>query len=195
MASEIADSPAEGSLQPAGDFETLALPHMQDLFRSAASILGNRTEAEDAVQEAYLQAWKSFERFTPGTNCRAWLFGILFHVISHQRRKWLSRFILREPKTFEDTTAYTAPMPENLTDQEVLAALRGIPEQFAAVILLADVQEFSYKEIHESLGIPIGTVMSRLSRGRQLLRAQLANLAPATSVGTGTARAVGAQLG
>lgn len=195
MASEIADGPAEGSLQPACDFETLALPHMQDLYRSAASILGNRTEAEDAVQEAYLQAWKSFERFTPGTNCRAWLFGILFHVISHHRRKWLSRFILREPKTFEDTTAYTAPVPENLTDQEVLGALRGIPEQFAAVVLLADVQEFSYKEIQESLGIPIGTVMSRLSRGRQLLRAQLANLAPVPAASTSAAHAAGAQLG
>jgi RNA polymerase sigma-70 factor (ECF subfamily) len=175
-------------------FEDLALPHTRDLFRTASSILGNATEAEDAVQEAYLQAWKSFERFTPGTNCRAWLFGILFHVISHQRRKWLSRAVLCEPKTFEDTTPYTAPVPDNLTDQEILSAFRSLPKQFAEVVMLADVQEFSYKEIQESLGIPIGTVMSRLSRGRQLLRAQLADHAPATSVRSSGVRAAGAHL-
>ncbi len=189
MFPDVADSAADGCCLPATDFETLALPHMQDLFRTAASILGNRTEAEDVVQEAYLQAWKSFERFTPGTNCRAWMFGILFHVISHHRRKWLSRFVLREPKTFEDKAAYTAPVPEKLTDEEILSALRNVPQQYAEVIVLADVQEFSYKEIQEALGIPIGTVMSRLSRGRQLLRAQLAHLAPASAARSGKAAA------
>jgi RNA polymerase sigma-70 factor, ECF subfamily len=195
MELEVAETPAEHRLQPTDDFEALALPHMQDLFRTAASTLGNRTEAEDAVQEAYLQAWKSFQRFTPGTNCRAWLFGILFHVISHQRRKWLSRFILREPKAFEERTPYTAPVPENLTDQEILSAFRRLPQQFAEAVMLADVHEFSYKEIQESLGIPIGTVMSRLSRGRQLLRAQLANLAPAPAVRSSGVRSASVQLG
>jgi RNA polymerase sigma-70 factor (ECF subfamily) len=193
MASESADNPAEGAPETVKDFEALALPHMQDLFRTAASMLRSRTEAEDAVQEAYLQAWKSFRRFTAGTNCRAWLFGILFHVISHQRRKWLSRFVLREPKTFEGRAVHTAPVPENLTDQEVLAAFKGLPQQFAEVVMLADVHEFSYKEIQESLGIPIGTVMSRLSRGRQLLRAQLASLAPVSAVRSRGVRASGAQ--
>jgi RNA polymerase sigma-70 factor, ECF subfamily len=178
MVSEVECAPVARCLPSREHFETEALPHLQDLLRTASSIMGSRTEAEDAVQEAYLQAWKSFDRYTPGTNCRAWLFGILFHVISHQRRKWLSRFVLREPQTFEDVAAYSAPVPEHLTDQEMLAALKSIPQQFAEVILLADVQEFSYKEIQQSLGIPIGTVMSRLSRGRQLLRAQLAGIAP-----------------
>ncbi len=160
---------------PAADFEAEALPHMKDLYRTAASILRSRTEAEDAVQEAYLQALKSFHRFTPGTNCRAWLFRILFHVISHQRRKWFGRFIFSEREELEQTAVYTAPVPEQLTDDEMIAAFRKLPPQFAEVVMLADVQEFSYKEIQETLGIPIGTVMSRLSRGRQLLRAQLAN--------------------
>ena len=71
-------------------FEAEALPHMDALFRAAASILHSRSEAEDAVQETYLQALKSFQRFTAGTNCRAWLFRILFHVISHHRRKWFA---------------------------------------------------------------------------------------------------------
>lgn len=193
MALEVADASQERCLQSTDEFETQALPHMQDLFRAAASILGNRTEAEDAVQEAYLQAWKSFHRFAPGTNCRAWLFGILFHVISHQRRKWLSRFVLCEPKTFEDRTPDTAPVPENLTDREILSAVSSLPQQFAEVVMLADVHEFSYKEIQQSLCIPIGTVMSRLSRGRQLLRAQLASLAPPPSVRTSGTRVAGAQ--
>ena len=175
-------------------FEDLALPHMTDLFRTAVSLLKSRAEAEDAVQEAYLQGWKSFHRFTPGTNCRAWLFGILFHVISHQRRKWYSRFVLCEPKDLEDSTVYRAPVPEYLTDQEILTAFRELPQQFAQVVLLADVHEFSYKEIQETLGIPIGTVMSRLSRGRQLLRAQLADRAPSPGVRAGGAHAVAARL-
>src|SRR6266568_4096267 len=78
------------------EFEAEALPHLNDLYRAAASMLRSRSEAEDAVQEAYLQALKSFHRYTPGTNCRAWLFGILFHVISHQRRKWFGRLVFSE---------------------------------------------------------------------------------------------------
>ncbi|HWN98290.1 MAG TPA: sigma factor, partial [Blastocatellia bacterium] len=68
------------------DFESAALPHMDDLFRTARRVLGNQSEAEDVVQETFLQAWKSFERFELGTNCRAWLYKIMFHVIQHNRR-------------------------------------------------------------------------------------------------------------
>jgi RNA polymerase sigma-70 factor (ECF subfamily) len=158
-------------------FEASALPHATDLFRTATSLLGNRTEAEDAVQETYLQAWKSFHRFTPGTNCRAWLYRVLFHVIAHQRRKWLNRFVATERTDIEQTATYSVPVPEDLTDEEILGAIRNIPQQYAEVVMLADVHEFSYKEIQETLEIPIGTVMSRLSRGRQLLRAKLQSCA------------------
>jgi RNA polymerase sigma-70 factor (ECF subfamily) len=168
-------SSQESSHTMNNEFEKYALPHLGDLYRSAASILRNKTEAEDAVQEAYLQAFKSFHRFTPGTNCRAWLFRILFHVISHQRRKWLGRLVFSEREEMEQTTAYTAPVAENLVDEDVIAAFRKLPQQYAEVVMLADVQEFSYKEIRDILGIPIGTVMSRLSRGRQLLRERLAH--------------------
>lgn len=159
-------------------FEATALPHLDDLFRTATSLLGNRTEAEDAVQECYLQAWKSFHRFTPGTNCRAWLFKILFHVVSHHRRKWLNRFRIREDPGVLEMAVATPSVPVDLTDEEIIGALQKIPQQYAEVLLLADVQEFSYKEIQDTLGIPIGTVMSRLSRGRHLLRNRLAHLAP-----------------
>ena len=86
-----------------------------------------------------------------------WLFRILFHVISHQRRKWFGRLIFSEREDLEQTTVYTPPVPEELTDDEVLAALRKIPRQFAEVVMLCDAQEFSYKEIQETLGIPIGS--------------------------------------
>ncbi len=166
------------------EFEEEAMPHINDLYRTATSILGNRTEADDIIQELYLQAWKSFDRFTPGTNCRAWLYKILFHVISHRRRQWFGyrkdRF-LEEMETVENTLTYEPPVPEELQDKEILNALRKIPEHYISVLLLADVHEFSYREIKEILGIPLGTVMSRLSRGRKLLRAQLTKFSDSQS--------------
>ncbi len=160
------------------DFEAAALPHRNELLRAATSMLGNRCEAEDIVQQVYFQAWRSFHRFTLGTNCRAWLYQILFHVVSHHRRKWINQGQLREEiENFEHTFSYEPPAPEAIRDEEVLAAFRQLPRHYAEVVLLADVHEFSYKEIRDRLGIPIGTVMSRLNRGRKILRQQLENLA------------------
>jgi len=157
-------------------FEAAALPHLNDLFRTATRILGNPTEAEDIVQETYLLAWKSFHRFEPGTDCRAWLFTIMFNAVRHYRRKWLDRKVTAETDQMLDL-AYTPPVPEQLSDVDILSALDRIPPDFRAAVLLADVEEFSYKEIAEILRVPIGTVMSRLNRGRALLRAALAGLA------------------
>ncbi|PYU88635.1 MAG: RNA polymerase subunit sigma-24 [Acidobacteria bacterium] len=166
-------------------FESAALPHLDSLYRTAAKIIGNRTEAEDLVQETYLQAWKSFHRFTPGTNCRAWLFKILFHVIHHHRRKWFSLWLRRESENaLEDLLTYEPPTPEQITDEDVLAALKKVPEDFRAVLLLADVQEFSYKEIAAMLSIPLGTVMSRLNRGRTALKTHLTPIAKSLRICT-----------
>ena len=164
---------------PTEEFESAALPHMNDLYRTAARVLGNRSEAEDLVQETYLQAWKSFHRFEPGTNCRAWLFKILFHLIQHQRRKWYRSKLVQESDEMllQDKVAYEPPVPQHLRDEDVLAALEKISVQYREVVLLADVQEFSYKEVAATLGVPVGTVMSRLSRGRKLLRAELSGIA------------------
>jgi RNA polymerase sigma-70 factor (ECF subfamily) len=156
------------------DFEKEALPHLNDLFRTARSTVRNHADAEDVVADAYVAALKSFHRFTPGTNCRAWLFSVLFHTISHHRRKWFNtRLVFSEPDQLERISPSPTPIDEELKDEEILAAFRKIPRQFADVVMLADVQDFSYKEIQEILNIPIGTVMSRLSRGRQLLRVHL----------------------
>lgn len=155
-------------------FEAEALPHFDDLYRTAVRVIGDRAEAEDLVQEAYLQAWKSFHRFELGTNCRAWLFKILFHVIHHHRRKWFNfKWVEDGEEHLKESLAYEPPIPEQITDEDLLAALNQVPETFREVVLLVDVQEFSYKEISEILKIPIGTVMSRLSRGRQALRTHL----------------------
>jgi len=175
------------------EFEAAALPHLPDLFRTAARLTGDRSRAEDVVQEVYLQAWKSFHRFTLGTNCRAWLFKILMNTLHHDRRKWFSlRSMQPAEKDFEDTLMYAPPVPEKLTDQEVLSALDRVPTEFRAVILLADVEEFSYKEVALMLEIPIGTVMSRLSRGRKLLREMLAGLARSYGIGNAPQEGKGA---
>jgi len=156
-------------------FEAEALPHAHRLFRLAMWLERDRAEAEDLVQETLMQALQSFDRYTPGTNCRAWLVTILHHVRSNRRRA--SRRLALVPDVDDriaSTTAIVPPIPEKLTDEDLLAALRTIPDQYQQVIVLCDVEEMTYKEISQALDIPVGTVMSRLHRGRTLLRAQFA---------------------
>jgi RNA polymerase sigma-70 factor (ECF subfamily) len=166
-----------------GEFEAVAVPHLHDLYRTAVHLVRDRTEAQDLVQNVYLQAWKAFHRFEPGTNCRAWLFKILFNEIRHYRRKWFSNRTVSEGEhSFEETLAYEPPIPEEIKDEDVLIALDEIPLEFREVVLLADVHEFAYKEIAETLNVPVGTVMSRLSRGRKHLRLKLASYAKARGI-------------
>ena len=165
-------------------FDQEAMPHMNELFRTASRIVGDRERAEDVVQEVFLQAWKSFDRFEPGTNCRAWLYKILFHCVHHQRRRWFRFPLLKETEEFlEANLVAPEPLPEKLTDADILRALDRISEDFRAVVLLVDVEEFAYKEVAEILKIPIGTVMSRLSRGRKALREQLSAVAASYGIG------------
>ena len=138
------------------------------------------------MQETYLQAWKSFARFTPGTNCRAWLFKILVNTIHHHRRNWFNlRRVKESAEILEQTAVCLAPVPERIAQEEILRALDLLPTDYRATVLLADVEEFSYKEIAGMLSVPIGTVMSRLSRGRKLLREQLGELARSYGIGEG----------
>jgi RNA polymerase sigma-70 factor, ECF subfamily len=169
---------------PSDEFEAAAMPHMADIYRTASRLLGAGTGADDVVQDVYLQAWKSFGQFEPGTNCRAWLFKILFHTLHHYRRKWLNlRIINRSDELLDQTAAGGPPLPDHITDEEMLAALSAVPLDYRAVVLLIDVEEFSYKEAAGILNVPIGTVMSRLSRGRKLLRDRLAGVARSYGIG------------
>jgi len=160
-------------------FEMEAMRHLDDLFRTAKRLTLNQTDAEDLVQETFMQAWKSFDHYEPGTNCRAWLYKILFNKFDHYRRKKYTQakyFQEADELTFL-SAAYSAPVNERLTDGEVIKALDKLPEHYRSVVLLADVQEFDYKEVAAILGIPIGTVMSRLNRGRAQLKKSLAKVA------------------
>jgi RNA polymerase sigma-70 factor (ECF subfamily) len=159
-------------------FEAEAMPHLNDLYRTATRLVQDRVRAEDIVQEVYYQAWRSFDRFESGTNCRAWLYQILFHCVNHHRRKWFRFPLLKETEQFLETNLmYTPPVNETLTDVAILKALDEIAADYKAVVLLVDVEEFSYKEAAEVLSVPIGTVMSRLSRGRKMLREKLTDVA------------------
>ena len=161
------------------DFEAAAMPHLADLYRTAKSLVHESSEAEDIVQEVYLEAWKSFHRFEPGTNCRAWMFKILFHRLHHFRRRLVKASKVEgfASPAEEDSLMAEPPVPQEIRDEDILRALARVPFEFRAVVLMADVEDFSYKEIAETLKIPLGTVMSRLSRGRRMLREGLAEVA------------------
>jgi RNA polymerase sigma-70 factor, ECF subfamily len=160
-------------------FEAEAMRHLNELYRTANRLTRNPTEAEDLVQETFMQAWKSFDRYEAGTNCRAWLYKILFNKFDHHRRKKYTqlKYLQEAGEEVFDKAMVVAPIPEYLTDTEVIRALDKLPEHYRSVVLLADVQEFDYKEIAEILQIPIGTVMSRLNRARTQLRKSLAQVA------------------
>ena len=161
------------------EFDRAALAHVPELLRVATRLCGNATAGEDLVQETYLQAWRSFHRFEAGTNCRAWLYKILLFTYSAQRRK-----VARQPFLVDIDTATDAallvepPTPDMLTREAVRAAFDRLPDPFRTLVLLVDVEGLTYREAAEALNVPIGTVMSRLSRGRRMLRTELAAHAP-----------------
>jgi len=151
-------------------FERSALPHLADVYRFARQ-LADEQRAHDLVQETYLRAWKYFDSFQPDTNCRAWLFRILHNAWRDAARQSRLEIPLNED---QQTTIepYYDWEDEFLTDEfsaELQQALSQVPEVYRWAILLADVEELSYQEIAEIIGSPIGTVMSRVNRGRKML--------------------------
>ncbi|MCL4821677.1 MAG: sigma-70 family RNA polymerase sigma factor [Vicinamibacteria bacterium] len=150
-----------------------ARPHFRAMYGTALRLTRNPADAEDLVQETLLRAFRGLDGYTPGTNARAWLFTIL-----HRARLDAVRRDARRPVAVElEEADAPVPPPQDLLargHEEVEAALGRVPEVYRAALLLRDVEELSYEEIARMLDVPAGTVMSRIHRGRRLLRAALA---------------------
>ncbi len=173
--SMVEQAPSRDVADARAAFEGEVLPHADRLFRLAMWFVRNRHDAEDIVQDTMIQALTSFHRFQPGTNCRAWLTTILQRIVSNRRRAAGRSIVVEDPgDRVAETAPFVPPVPQQLTDELVLGALRRLPLRFQEVILLCDVEDLSYKEAAAALTIPIGTVMSRLHRGRAQLRSELA---------------------
>ena len=168
------------------DFEREALPHLQALYAAALRMTRNEKDAEDLVQEALLRAYRFFDTFEAGTNCKAWLFRILTNVFCNQYRDRerenvilaevesssanLEQFLGGAGSSGRDTeTALLGRM----VSADVEKALAAVPSDFRMAVILADLEDFSYKEIAEIMDCPAGTVMSRLYRGRKMLQGRL----------------------
>ncbi len=170
-------------------FERDALVFTDQLYSAALRYTKNPEDARDLVQDTYLKAFTSFHQFEEGTNLRAWLYRVLTTTFINtyrkdQRRPQVAQAELEDWQLAEAQShtsdlgkSAEAEALENLPDSDIKRALQEIPEDFRMVVYLADVEGFSYKEIAEIVGIPAGTVMSRLSRGRKQLREKLADYA------------------
>jgi RNA polymerase sigma-70 factor (ECF subfamily) len=169
-------------------FAEQAMPFMDQLYSHAMRMTRNAADAEDLVQETYLKGYRGFGGFTEGTNLRAWLFRILTNSYINNYRKKQRRPHETDLGDVEDLYMYrrlggseTATLSrsaeeellDHITDSEVKDAIEALPDQYRDAVLLADVEGFAYKEIAEILDVPIGTVMSRLHRGRKRLQEEL----------------------
>jgi RNA polymerase sigma-70 factor (ECF subfamily) len=173
-------------------FAELAMPYMDGLYSAAVRMTRNRADAEDLVQETYLRGYRGFGGFQEGTNLKAWLYRILTNAYINEYRKRKRRpdesdldeveelYLYKRLGGLEAAAAGRSAEDEVLalfTDDEVKEALEDLPEGFRLAVLLADVEGFSYKEIAEILDVPIGTVMSRIHRGRKGLQKRLYDFA------------------
>lgn len=178
-------------------FDAEALPHVDALFGAAMRYTRSARDAEDLVQDTLLKAYQSFEKYQANTNCKAWLFKILTNTfINRYRKKQRERVFLvdddarplseriesRTPSELEPREESSDDAVMRLFGDEVSQALLAVPIDFRMAVILADVYDFSYRECAEIMECPIGTVMSRLYRGRRLLRAQLVEYALETGV-------------
>jgi RNA polymerase sigma-70 factor (ECF subfamily) len=167
-------------------FEEQALEHLDLLYGTALRLTGRSADAEDLVHDTYLRALRFRHRFEPGTNLKAWMFKMMFNLFVNRYRRDRRGREIREGHEREDLSARLNPDDglaptlrpeehffERLFSDDVVRALDEVPPDFRMVVILADLDGFSYRQISEILGIPVGTVMSRLHRGRRLLRTAL----------------------
>ena len=162
-------------------FEREALACLDSLYGTALRLTRNPADAEDLVQDTYVKAFRASGQFQPGTNLRAWLFTILHNTFLNQRRRAVREPVAVEADEIERAAAALPSEPEtperlllrSTLDADLQAALDSLPEAFRQAVWLRDVEEFAYAEIASMLDVPIGTVMSRISRGRKLLYEKL----------------------
>lgn len=181
-----------GNVADQATFVTDAEPFMGSLFSTAMRMTGNKQDAEDLVQDTYLRAFRSYGSFTEGTNLRAWLFRIMTNAHINRYRSKQRRPDETELDDLDDLYLYRRlndpsrygrsaedELMDLFSEGEVVAAVEALPENYRMAVILADVEGFAYKEIAEILDIPIGTVMSRLHRGRKALQRELYTYAAA----------------
>lgn len=170
------------------EFEREAIPHMSALYTFAVRMTRDEDDASDLVQETYLKAYRFFDKFERGTNCKAWLFRILKNSYINRFRKsskapdTVEYDVIEEfYDTIRDSSVETSVLEEQVfsqaLDDEVSAALNSLPDEFRTVIILCDIENLTYEEIADFIDCPIGTVRSRLHRARKILAAQLASYA------------------
>ena len=166
------------------DFEKEAIPHMDALYNFALRMTGDEDDADDLVQETFLKAFRFFDKFEKGTNCKAWLFRILKNSYINDYRKTtkepdkvdyedVQNFYENIKSDEVDSRHYEMDAFNNLLDDEISTAITSLPEDFRTVIILSDIEGFTYEEIADFVDIPVGTVRSRLHRARKMLYAQL----------------------
>ncbi len=191
MSTDTLDTaPVEDAAQRAERFQREALPFLDQLYGAAMRLTRNPQDAEDLVQETYAKAFAAFHQYQPGTNLKAWLYRILNNTFISNYRKAQRQPKKTDAAEVEDWQEYEAASHqstgmvsaeaeaiENLPDSEIREALAKLPEDRRMAVYLADVEGFSYQEIAEIMDTPIGTVMSRLHRGRRQLRELLADYA------------------
>lgn len=166
-------------------FEAAALCHLDSLYGTALRLTRDAREAEDLVQDTMLSAFRHFDRFIPGSNARAWLYKILNNTFIDRYRRGKRERLARElmvddelPSMMSEDSSKSATSPDDLLSQPLLSddvkrALEDLPHDYRMAVMLCDLEEFSYKEIAEILDCPVGTVMSRLHRGRRILQRSL----------------------